>query len=143
MKNQTLLIAILLCPFLLLAQNDQTPTKHENVEWFWVIQVKFKIDKRAEAYEIIKNYWSPINSSIGTEQYGFQFETGEWDLIRVVKMPEGIATLEWELSPWNIQFNQEFLKLTGSEEAMLDVRKKWQECLQETRTEIAKRFNPD
>ena len=143
MKNPTLLIAVLLCPFLLHAQNEQKPVKHENVEWFWVIHLKFKIDKKGEAIDIIKNYWRPIETRIGTEQHVFQFETGEWDLIRVVKMPEGIATLEWESSSWNVQYNQELLKLTGSEAAMRDVRNKWQECLQETRTEIARSFNPD
>ncbi len=143
MKFKILLIAILLFPCYLLAQENEQAKKHEDVEWYWIIYLKFKIDKKAEAHDIIKTYWRPIETRIGTEQYAYEFETGEWDLLRVVKMPEGISTLEWELSPMRIEYNKEFMKIAGSEEVMNEVRKKWSECLQDIKTDIAKTFIPD
>lgn len=142
MKFKILLMAILLFPCYLMAQEEQAK-KLENVDWYWIIHLKFKIDKKAEAHEIIKNYWRPIENKIGREQNVYEFETGDWDLIRVVKMEEGISTMEWELSPMGIEYNKEFLKIAGSEESMNEVRKKWSECLQESKTEIAKTFIPD
>ena len=142
MKNTILLIAILLFPCYLLAQEQQQAKKYENIDWYWIIHMKFKIDKKAEAHDIIKKYWRPIETRLGTEQYVYEFETGDWDLIRVVKMPEGISTLEWELSPRGIEYNKEFLKIAGNEEAMNEVMKKWLECLAESKTDIAKTFIP-
>ena len=142
MKKTTLFIAIILSPFFLFAQNDQTPRKYENAEWYWVIYLKFEVGKTAEAYDIIKKYWRPIESNIGTEQNVYEFETGEWDLIRMVKMPDGISSMEWELSPMGVKYNNEFLKIAGSEEKVTEVREHWSECLEEFRVEIARKFNP-
>ena len=93
MKFKILLIAILLFPCYLLAQENEQAKKHEDVKWYWIIHLKFKIDKKAEAHEIIKNYWRPIENKIGREQYVYEFETGDWDLIRVVKMEDGISSI--------------------------------------------------
>ena len=60
-------------------------------------------------------------------------------MVRIVKMKDGISQLDWEVSPFGIEFNKELLKLAGSEESVNKIREQWSECIKNTKVEIVRK----
>jgi hypothetical protein len=138
-KSLIILLLVLFIPSLLMAQEEQKPKKHEGAEWYRIIYLEFETGKRAEAEKIIVTYWEPVNKKVNLEQNVFKFYSGTWDLVRIVKMKDGISQLDWEVSPLGIEFNKELLKLAGSEESMNKIREQWYECVKNTKVEIVRK----
>jgi hypothetical protein len=96
---------------LLAAQEAFAPKKHENVNWFWMTNVKFKPGKIDEALKIINERFAPAGSAVGMTGVRTLYHTGgEWDLTLLFPAAEGPRSLEWALSPEDAKWMGEMAK---------------------------------
>jgi hypothetical protein len=141
MKKPVLVILIaLLIPTLLLAQEEQKPKKYENPEWYHVVYVKYHTGKKGEATKIIKDHFIPVDEKIGRDDITtYETLSGKWDRVTFFKMPEGISSLEWEISPQGAEWNKELAKQSGGEEKAKEIDKQYQSCVLEYKVEIVRK----
>lgn len=104
----------------LTAQEAFAPKKHENVNWFWMANVKFKPGKIEEAVKIINDHFAPAGTAAGMTGVRTLYHTGgEWDLTLLFPTAEGPRSLEWALSPEDAKWMGEMAK---REKGMANVR---------------------
>lgn len=93
------------------AQQALVPKKHENVNWFWMANVKFKPGKLEEAVKIINEQFAPAGTAAGMTGVRALYHTGgEWDLTLLFPAAEGPRSLEWALSPEDAKWMGELAK---------------------------------
>jgi len=140
MKKQLLIVLIaLLIPTFLLAQEEPTPKKYDNAEWYRVVYVKFHTGKMGEATKIIKDHYRPVADKIGMNPATYDLISGEWDRITFFKLDGGISAYEWETSPLGIAWNKEFTKQAGGEEKAKEIIEQYQSCVLENKVEIVRK----
>ena len=141
MKKPLLIVLIaLLIPTFLLAQEEQTPKKYENPEWYRVVYVKYHTGKMGEATKIVNEHYRPVAEKLGRSgPTSYDPISGEWDRISFFKLAEGMSGYDWEISPGGIEWNKEFTKQAGGQEKADEIRKQYQSCILENKIEIVRK----
>lgn len=88
------------------AQQGMKAKKFDNPEWKRVDFVKFKSDKYPRAKELIRDYYAKAGQKSGTPGPSLLVDlmTGEWDMMVVWDMKEGIEEMNWEMSPNDVKW---------------------------------------
>ena len=97
------------------AQQDIKAKKFDNPQWKKVEFLKFKADKYSRAKEIIKDYYAKAAQKAGTPNPSLYVDlmTGEWDMMVVWDMKEGIEEMNWEMSPDDVKWMTAMNDLAG------------------------------
>jgi hypothetical protein len=95
----------------LAAQEAVAPKKHENMNWFWMANVKFKPGKLDDGLKIINERFAPAGNAVGMTGVRMLQHTGvEWDLTLLFPVAEGPRALEWAMSPEDAKWMNELAK---------------------------------
>ncbi|MFK7923689.1 MAG: hypothetical protein AB8H47_17150 [Bacteroidia bacterium] len=125
-------IALLgLALFLMPSTFAQEGIKHENPQWKRVVMLDFHADKEKRAIEIIDEYFKVASKNAGTPgpEVMVDFETGEWDLMAIWGMSDGIESMNWVVSPNNQKWWAALVKITGGEEEAEAIWAEYQSCI--------------
>lgn len=106
---------------------DMEAKKRENVTTHAVYMVKLNYNKGAEFAERVKMQ-NEIAAALGEPQAQVHHVmTGPYDRIVVVEMKEGMASLDWEMTPSDARFQAAMVEKMGSMEAYREWQSKWPE----------------
>ena len=80
--------------------------KYDNPKWKSIIFLQFKEGKMDRAREIISNYFVKAAEKAGTPQPSLATElvTGEWSMMVVWDMKEGVDEMNWQTSPDDVKW---------------------------------------
>ncbi len=97
------------------AQQGMKAKKFDNPQWKRVEFVKFKSDKYPRAKELIKDYYAKAGQRSGTPGPSLLVDlvTGEWDMMLVWDMKEGIEEMNWEMSPNDVKWMTAMTEVAG------------------------------
>lgn len=120
MRKLAILAAALVLP---LAVTPAAADGHEeakpelaNKDWYNVVSMRFHAGKQREAMDLIKMFIA-TDKALGLEPpMMLDMSTGEYDVMVVFKMREGIAQMGWKSSPSGKKWNEKFTELVGGEE---------------------------
>jgi hypothetical protein len=145
MKTMISLLAtaafVLICSFNLQAQEEVPKAKkYDNPEWKRVVYVDYHNGKMGTAMKIIKKYYSPAGEKAGTPAPSLMaiMETGEYDLMIVWDMQDGVESLNWDISPNNIKWAKALEEVAGSKEKAQELRDKYSACVRSSTSELVR-----
>ena len=126
-KIIAILCAIVIAAFVFPATSraqEAKPKRYENVEWKSIVYVEFVTGKRGRALEIIRDHFEKAAKTAGTSSpVRYEMRTGQWDLLIVWTMKEGIESMNWEVSADGIAWRKALNDQEGGAEkakALLD-----------------------
>lgn len=91
--------------------------KYENPEWVSMSYIKFKPMKKDPAMGIIENYFVKADQDAGIKAPTvFHFVTGDYDMLVIWEMAEGLETLNYKMTPDDAKWMKSMAKIAGSEE---------------------------
>ncbi len=98
------------------AQQDMQAKKYDNPEWKRIVMIRFKPDKSERAEEIINDYYlkACVKSGTPLPTTLLDIKTGEWDMLLVWDMKEGLEEMNWETSPKDIAWKKALEEIAGS-----------------------------
>lgn len=131
------LFGLLILPSDLSAQ-EMEPKRMENTDWKNIVYVDFHPGKRGRALEIIDNHYMKAAEKAGTStpQMRVEFATGEWDMMIVWHMKEGVESMTWELSPDNIAWRKALNEQEGGKEKADELMAEYQSLIAHSKNEI-------
>lgn len=145
LRSIVLVLAMLFCFSLISAQEkEMNPKKYENPEYYMVSYVKFHAGKSGDAKKIIDEYFIPSSqdAEIAGPVMHLDLITGEWDMLVIWHMKEGLESLNWEMSPDDIKWEKAFVKLVGGEEKGKEISRKWESYIKSSKSEISRKHQP-
>ncbi len=97
------------------AQEDPKPKKYDNTHWKRISLTSYKSGQLARAKEIIQNYHGKASEKAGTPRPAMIIDliSGDWDVMTVWDMPEGLEEFSWETSPRDIKWRKAFNEIAG------------------------------
>ncbi|MDX1603838.1 MAG: hypothetical protein R3209_12265 [Salinimicrobium sediminis] len=143
MKNLMLLTMWTLFLFTSTAQGQETKAKQfENPQWFEIVQVKYKAGQKEKAQAIIKDHFmaTGMESNLPGPHMMLDLVSGEWDMIFIWELEEGIKTLDFEISPTGAKFRDAFMKKVGGEEKAREIWQEYYSYIQDWKTELARKW---
>lgn len=139
------LFTIFICFNFLSAQEEEmSAKKYDNPEYYMVSYLKFHPGKVGEANKIIDEYFAPSGQEAGVPGpvMHLDFITGEWDMIVIWHMKDGVESLNWEMSPDDVKWEKAFVKLVGGEEKGKEISRNWESYIKSSKTEISRKHKP-
>jgi hypothetical protein len=134
-----LAIAFLFSSQLLSAQ-EMKAKKMDNPVWVRMAFVKFEPGKMDKAQKIIKDYFSKADENAGiATPTTYNMSTGDYDMVVVWELEEGIETLNYEMSPNDVKWIGEMSTLAGSQEKAMEKLDEFYSYLVDWKTEIARK----
>lgn len=121
------------------AAQDEMPQakKHESLQWFQVVFVQFESGKMEDALKIIEEHFTPAAEASGfTMPKIFQCYSGEWDVMFLFHLQEGITELEWEWSPASIKWFTALVEQEGGMEAAEEIYGEYEEMIEDWDSEL-------
>ncbi len=109
------------------AQEQMQAKKYENPQWKIVELVEFKHDKMDRVREIIKNYFIKAAEKAGSRQRStiLELETGEWDMMLVWDMKEGLEEMNWQTRPDDIKWMNALNEIAGGTDKATAILDEW------------------
>ena len=132
---------VLICTFNLQAQEEAPKAKkYDSPEWKRVVYVDFHNGKMGTAMKIIKKYYRPASEKAGTPGPSLMavMETGEYDLMIVWDLQDGVESLNWDVSPNNIKWAKALEEVAGSKEKAQELRDKYSACVRSSTSDLVR-----
>ncbi len=111
---------LIVCCFILSSTitKAQEAKKYDNPQWKTIVYIDFEVGKQGRAQEIIKDYFVKAADKAGTPkpEYVLNMNSGEWDMILIWNMEDGIESMNWETSPNGVKWQKAFNEVCGGEE---------------------------
>lgn len=141
LKNLLPALVMLLC-FNYVSAQEMTAKKHDDVKWYVVRQIKFEDGKMEAAKKIINEYFKPADADIGGDGPVLELDLlfSEWDLMVVFSMDEGIETLEWEMTPTDVEWYKAFQKRAGSADKAKQIEEEFESYIKDSKTTLARKL---
>lgn len=138
------LIALLVCFNSSAQVEEPKPKKYDNPEYYMVSYLKFHAGKAGDANKIIDEYFAPSAQEAGVPGPVMHLDlvTGEWDLLVIWNMKDGVESLNWEMSPDDVKWEKAFVKLAGGEEQGMEISRKWESYIKESKSQLARKHQP-
>lgn len=143
MKNSIILLVLLLFLYSPNAEGQETGAKKfENPEWFEIVQVKYKPGAKQKAKELIKEHFmaTGMEAGIPGPHLILDLVSGEWDMLYIWKLEEGIGTLDYEITPEGAKFREAFLKKVGSQQRAEEIWSEYDSYVQDWKVEFARKW---
>jgi len=98
------------------AQQDMQAKKYDNPEWKRVVLIRFKPNKSDRAKEIINDYYlkACIKSGTPVPAVLLDIKTGDWDMLLVWDMKDGIEEMNWETRPNDVEWKKALDEIAGN-----------------------------
>lgn len=124
------------------AQEAPKPTKHDNPEWKWVVHVDYHSGKAGKAMDIIRDYYMKAQKKAGTPapELIAVLETGQYDLMIIWNMTNGVEDLNWKISPNNIKWRAALNEVAGSKEKADEILAEYQTYVNSSKSELIRSF---
>jgi hypothetical protein len=124
------------------AQEERAPKKYDNPEWKRVVYVDYHSGKAGKAFKVINNYYEKAAEKAGTPRPSLmlRMETGEYDLMIIWDLQEGVESLNWEVSPSNIKWWKAFVEVAGSEEKANAIQEEYRSYVRSGKSELVRKF---
>lgn len=139
-----ILISILAC-FLfsisgLHAQEEMKAEKYENPQWYWIVKIDFAPGKMNRAKEIVEDYFMKASEDAGTPTpaMALDMNSGEYDMMVVWHMKDGIEAMNWKTSPDDVKWFQAMAKVAGSPEKAQEVWQEYQSYIVKSDADLAR-----
>ena len=117
------------------AQDLPTAQKWENVEWFNVISWQFTNTEVDTAMTILFDIYMPVLRETMPGSKCLRFVTGEWHVTCMAPLPEGPASLEWQIAPAFADFLAGVAENQG--EAAMGIFEMWNAAIARESSDIA------
>lgn len=107
-------VCVLHISFTARGQNE-TGKKYNNTQWKRISLTSFKSGQLARAKEIVENYHGKASEKAGTPRPAMIIDlvSGDWDVMTVWDMPEGLEEFNWETSPRDIKWRKALNEIAG------------------------------
>lgn len=106
--------------------------------------VSYETGKAGEAYDIINNHFQPAGASVGLAgPVIVHFQTGPWDAAFHWRLENGLADMEWRMSPNNVAFRAALAEQEGSDEAAAELFARYQSLITRSTSAIGHRHVAD
>lgn len=117
---------------------EMKPIRIENAEWKNVVHERFDAGKRGRALEIIRGRFmkARIAAGVARPEIMLELATGEYDLMIVWHMMEGVEAMNWELTADNIAWRSALNKQEGRAEKAGALLEKYQGLIAKAKSEI-------
>ncbi len=120
-------------------ENPIQAKKYDSQEWFVMVHVQFEAGQAEKALEIVKNKFAPAAKASGVKMPKvFQCSTGEWDVIYLFHLKDGVSDLEWQISPIDAKWFAAFVEQEGGMEAAEKVYAEYDELIEDWKTELVR-----
>ncbi len=111
--------------------------KFDNPNWYYLIHVQFESGKADEAVKMLKEHFFPAGEAAGVKMPKiFRTASGEWDLIMLFHLEEGISELDWEVTPSDLKWYQAFIELEGDMEAAQKIFDEYDDMIERWNVEL-------
>lgn len=95
--------------------------KYDDPTWVSIGMIKFKAMGKSKAMKIVDDYFSKADEAAGIKSPTvYHLVGGEYDMMVVWEMSEGIETLNYETSPEDVKWFGEMTKLTGGQDKTME-----------------------
>lgn len=129
-------VPMMASPVLAEAHSESTPELAKQ-DWYRVVMVKFHPGKWGEAQEMIEAFRA-VDEALGREPpVELHMTTGEWDMITIFKMHNGIAAMGWAENPLRSEWRAEFTRQRGGEDAARAFWAKYESLIAASEMDIA------
>ncbi|MAP53901.1 hypothetical protein [Altibacter sp.] len=136
------LAALILCCGSVLQAQEMKVKKYDNPEWVRMAYVKFKPMMKEKAQAIIKDYFMKADMNLGnTGPMSFEMASGEYDMLVIFPLEEGIETLNYEMSPDDVKWMNEMSKLTGGMDKAMAKLQEFYSYVADWDSELARKHN--
>ncbi|WP_200975280.1 hypothetical protein [Echinicola sp. 20G] len=126
-------------------EEEMVPKKYENPEWKYVVLIDYKPGKFGAAQKIIKDYFIPADQKAGVPgpELELVLHSGEYDLMVIWAMEEGIEEMNWELSPQSVKWRKAFNEMVGGKEAADKIMDEYRSYVNSTTSYISLKASYD
>lgn len=133
-------IALVFC-FNFLSAQEMTAKKYENAQWYTVDYVQFEPGKANDAKKIIDEYFIPTDKDSNLPGPVMELEVvfGDWDMIVLWKMEDGVEALTWEVHPDLVKWLTAFEKRAGSKEKAVEIQKEFSSYIKTSKSELVRK----
>lgn len=109
-----IVVCTLLNSFAAQAQ-DEKGKKYDDPQWKRISLTSYKNGQLARAKEIIQNYHAKASEKAGTPRPAMIIDliSGDWDVMTVWDMREGLEEFNWETSPRDIKWRKALNEIAG------------------------------
>ena len=112
----------------------------DDAAYIRVVFVSYKPGKAGEAYGIINDHFAPAGAAAGLDgPVTIHFQSGQWDAAYHWRLDNGLADLEWRISPDNVAFMAALIAQEGSEEAADEIFDRYDSLIARTSSVIGHR----
>lgn len=138
---KTLLVLLFLFSGMNLATGQEmSAKKYDNPKWVKMAYVKFKPMKKGPAMEIVGKYFMKADQAAGIKPPTvYHFATGQYDMLVVWEMEEGVETLNYEMTPDDIKWMGEMAKLTGGQDKSMAKLEEFYSYVEDWETSLARK----
>jgi hypothetical protein len=140
----TIAISVVCCmlnPFE--GQAQMQGKKYDNPKWKTVEMLEVKHGKMDRVREIISNYFIKAANKAGSRQPAMILEpaTGEWNMILVWDMKEGIEELNWEVRPDDVKWMAAMNEIAGSADKAKTILDEWSSLVVRSTSYLCRQLN--
>jgi len=108
------------------SQDEMQAKKYDNPEWKRIAVVKYKPGMYGKARNIIDNYYRKAAEKAGMSiPYTIELKTGDWDILIIWDMKDGIEAMNWEVSPENVKWRKALNEVAGGKEKADEISKEY------------------
>jgi hypothetical protein len=145
MKTVSLIISIVVfcCTFIPVGLEAQAQgKKYDNPQWKTVEMLEFKHDKMDRVRDIMQNYFVKAADKAGTRKPAIILETatGEWNVILVWDMKEGLDEMNWEINPDDAKWMAAMNEIAGSADKAKAVLDEWSSLVVRSTSYLCRQF---
>jgi hypothetical protein len=113
--------------------------KFDSLKWYYLVHVQFEAGKAEDAMKMIRERFAPASKAAGSKMPKvFMCHTGEWDLVMLFHLTDGIADMEWEISPENVKWFAAFAEQEGGMEEAEKVLAEYQDLIEDWDAELVR-----
>ncbi len=145
LRTTVTVLALLFCFTSISAQEEEmTPKKYENPEYYFITFIKFETGKVMPAKKIIQDYFVPsgVKANVPGPAMMLDLVTGEWDMMVSWKLKDGLEAINWEMSPDDVKWGKAFQEMAGNREKAEEINAEWQSYIKASKTQLARRYQP-
>ena len=138
---KTLLAIVFLFGAMNLASSQEmSAKKYDNPTWVNMVYIKFKPMKKGSAMELIEQYFAKADENAGIDPpTAYHFATGNYDMLVIWEMKEGVETLNYEMTPDDVKWMKEMAKLTGGQDKAMAKLEEFYSYVEDWETSLARK----
>lgn len=123
--------------------NGPVAKKYVDPHWQRIVFVNYHSGKVGKARAIIENFYKKAAAMAGTSTPATELvmNTGEYDYILIWDLQEGVESLNWQISPDNIEWRKALVELAGGEEEADAIQAEYNSYVQSSKSELARKTN--